>query len=146
MGGTSNSSPSTMVSKPTASIVGFGLVIVSVSTVDSRETCTSAVVVAGGSAVTVTFEVAGLEVDAVRLNVDRGDGGFVDVCAKAERVALLCCACDVRKPKRLVIDGAVVDEAGVVVGVGVGFTGDTDLDDPFDSREVRVDREDRGKE
>ena len=44
------------------------------------------------------------------------------------------------------IDGAVVDEAGVVVDVGVGFTGDTDLDNSFDSHEVHVDREDQGKE
>lgn len=43
--------------------------------------------------------------------------------------------------------GVAVD-VGLIGGVtaGVGLTGDMDLDDPFDSRDVRVDREDLGNE
>ena len=49
----------------------------SVSTVDSRDGWI-AVLVAGGNAVMVTFEVVGLEVDAVRLKEERGEEGFAD--------------------------------------------------------------------
>lgn len=82
--GTSCSSPSTIVSKPAACIVGLGLAIVSVSTVDSRDGWI-AVLVAEGNAVTVTFEVVGLEVDAVRLKEERGEEGFADAGIEVDR-------------------------------------------------------------
>ena len=52
---------------------------VSASSVDSREVRVPDVVATGGNAVTVTFEVVGLDVEAVRLKVERGDEGFVVV-------------------------------------------------------------------
>lgn len=77
--GISGSSPSIIVSNP-AVMVGLGLILsTSASRVDSRDAWLLDVAVAGGRAVTVMFEVVGLDVEAVRLNVDRGDVGFVVV-------------------------------------------------------------------
>jgi hypothetical protein len=77
--GISGSSPSTIVSNPVACMTGLGLTIVSVSAVDSRDNCLSDVVAVGGNALTVMFEVAGLDVEAVRLKVERGEDGFMFV-------------------------------------------------------------------
>jgi hypothetical protein len=60
-------------------MTGLGLTIVSVSAVDSRDNCLSDVVAVGGNALTVMFEVAGLDVEAVRLKVERGEDGFMFV-------------------------------------------------------------------
>jgi hypothetical protein len=90
----------------------------------------SDVVVVGGNALTVMFEVMGLEVVAVRLNVERGDVGFVDVWAGIGCEAFLCVTFEVLRPKRFVIEVAV---SGVDVVVVVGFVGDADLDDLLDS-------------
>lgn len=56
----------------------------------------------------------------------------------------LCVTFDVRRPKRLGMEEDV--DAGAVVVVGVDFTGDIDLEDSLDSRGVRADLVDRGKE
>ena len=140
--GISSSSPSTMVSNPVDCIGGFGLVVVSVSTVDSRDARCSVVIFAGGNAETVIFEVVGLEEEAVRLNVERGDVGFEVVETEVGCVVFRCVTFEVRKPKR--VETEVV--LGVDVGIVVGFAGDTDLDDPLDPPDVRVGFEDRGKE
>jgi len=76
----------------------------------------------------VMFVVVGLEEEAVRLNVERGDVGFIVVKTEVECKVFLCVMFAACKPKRLEIDVAV---SGVDVGIAVGFAGDTDLDDPL---------------
>ena len=140
--GKSCSSPSTMVSNPGV-ITGLGLTAtVSTSRVDSGEVRAPDVVATDGNAVTVIFEVAGLDVDAVRLKVERGDVGFVVVWAGVGCDVFLRVTFEVRRPKRFEIDTSVDDRVGTLVG----FVGDTDLDDSLDLRVVCVDLEDRVKE
>ena len=93
------------------------------------------------------FEVVGLEVEAVRLKLERGDVGFVAVWVGVGCKVFFCAMFEVCKPKRLVIDGVAVEVVvGMVVDIGVGFAGESDLDDSLDPRDVRVDLEVRGKE
>jgi len=92
---------------------------------------------------TVMFVVVSLEEEAVRLNVERGDVGFVVVKTEVGCKVFHCVMFAAHKPKRLEINIAV---SGVDVGIAVGFAGDTDLDDPLDPPVVHVGFEDRGKE
>lgn len=131
-----------MVSNPGV-MTDLGLrATVSASRVDSREVRVPDVVATGGNAVTVMFEVVGLDIEAVRLKVERGDVGFVVVWAGVGCDVFLRVTFEVRRPKRFEIDTSV----DVGVGTLVGFVGDTDLDDSPDLRVVCIDLEDRVKE